>query len=142
MTDDRKICTFYVDGYFFGIDVHDIQEVIRYQEMNAVPLADARISGLINMRGQIVTAIDMRKRFDFPVMPEGEKPNNIIVRTEDGAVSLLVDSIGDVINIACEQFETPPVNLKGEIRSMLREVCKFDAQLLLILDIEQVLNIR
>jgi len=66
MTNERKICTFYLDNYFFGVDVFQIQEVIRYHEMTTVPLADQTISGLINLRGQIVTAIDMRKRLDFP----------------------------------------------------------------------------
>ena len=141
MSDERKLCTFYVDGYFFGIDVFKIQEVIRYQEMTCIPLADERISGLINLRGQIVTAINMRNRLEFPLLPDNEKPTNVIVRTEDGAVSLLVDDIGDVIDITIDTFEPPPENLKGEIRAVLKEVCKLENKLLLILDIDQVLSL-
>ncbi|RUR18853.1 chemotaxis protein CheW [Legionella sp. km535] len=141
MSDERKLCTFYVDKYFFGIDVSRIQEVIRYQEMTIVPLADERISGLINLRGQIVTAINMRTRLEFPPLSEQVKPTNVIVRVEDGAVSFLVDDIGDVIDISLDHFEPLPENLKGEIRAVLKEVCKLDDELLLILDIDKVTSL-
>lgn len=142
MSNERKICTFYLDNYFFGLDVSQIQEVIRYHEMTEVPLADKTISGLINLRGQIVTAIDMRKRLDLPNISAGQKPTNIIVRTDDGAVSLWVDDIGDVIDLAADTFELPPENLEGEIRNVLKEVCKFENNLLLILDIGQILTLN
>ncbi len=142
MKTERKICTFYLDKLYFGIDVGQIQEVIRYQEMTEVPLTSPVLRGLINMRGQIVTAIDMRKRLDFPEREAEEKPTNIIVRTEDGGVSLLVDGIGDVIDIDSELFETPPESLEGPIRQVLQEVCQLQKHLLLILDINQVLNIQ
>lgn len=142
MSDERKICTFYIENHFFGIDVDQVQEVIRYHEMTIVPLADKTISGLINLRGQIVTTIDMRKRLDFPIMMENQKPTNIIVRTDDGAVSLLVDDIGDVIDIFANNFELPPENLEGEIRQVLKEVCKYENKLLLILDIAKILTLN
>jgi purine-binding chemotaxis protein CheW len=142
MSDERKICTFHVDDFYFGIDVHQIQEVIRYQEMTDVPLTNETIRGLINMRGQIVTAIDMRRRLNFSPLPIDRMPTNIIVYTyDDGAVSFLVDAIGDVIDIPVTMFENPPENLKGPVRQVLSEVCQLEKQLLLIMDIEQVLKI-
>lgn len=141
MSDERKICTFYVNNFFLGIDVFKIQEVIRYQEMTHVPLTNPTISGLINMRGQIVTAIDMRKRLEFPPAEDQDKPTNVIVRTDDGAVSLLVDAIGDVIDVSEDDFELPPENVKGNFQQILREVCQLNDQLLLILDIDQILKI-
>lgn len=140
MGDERKICTFFVGHHYFGIDVAEVQEVIRYQEMTQVPLADETISGLINLRGQIVTAIDMNQRLGFSIMAEQKLPTNIIVRTTDAAVSLLVDDIGDVIDISSDHFEAPPKNLQGDLRRMLKDVCKLDHVLLLILDLELVLN--
>lgn len=140
MSDERKICTFYVNNFFLGIDVFKIQEVIRYQEMTHVPLTNPTISGLINMRGQIVTAIDMRKRLEFPPAEDQDKPTNVIVRTDDGAVSLLVDAIGDVIDVSEDDFELPPENVKGNFQQILREVCQLNDQLLLILDIDQILK--
>lgn len=142
MSNERKICTFYVNEHFFGIDVNDIQEVIRYQEMTLVPLANEIVSGLINLRGQIVTAIDMSVRLGFTRTVDYENLTNIIVRTEDSAVSLLVDAIGDVIDISNDFFEVPPENIKGGIRNVLKEICKLDDQLLLILDLKQVLIIE
>src|SRR3569832_2681021 len=99
MTTANQYSTFYLDGLFFGIEVEKVQEVIRYQEMTRVPLASSVVQGLINLRGQIVTAIDLRRRLDLKPRPDGELPMNVVVRSDDGAVSLLVDEIGDVLEI-------------------------------------------
>jgi chemotaxis signal transduction protein len=95
----RQFCTFFVDDLFLGIDVQQIQEVIRYQAMTRVPLAAASISGLINLRGQIVTAIDLRCRLGLPLRKPGESPMNVVVRDGDNVISLLVDRIGDVLEV-------------------------------------------
>src|ERR1700760_168969 len=98
MADEHQFCTFYVDGHYFGLDVLKVQEIIKYQELTRVPLAPPVVRGLINLRGQIVTAIDLRRRLDFPDRPPGQLPINVVVQTDDGAVSLLVDEIGDVLD--------------------------------------------
>src|SRR5206468_4583870 len=98
----------YLDGLFFGVDVLTVQEVICYQEMTRVPLASKVVSGLINLRGQIVTAIDLRRRLELRERPADRLPMNVVVRTDDGAVSLLVDEIGDVLEVDEESFERPP----------------------------------
>ena len=95
MTDAHQYCTFYADGHYFGLDVLKVQEVIRYQEMTRVPLAPPVVRGLINLRGQIVTAIDLRRRLELTDRPADQLPVNVVVQTDDGAVSLLVDEIGD-----------------------------------------------
>ena len=77
-----------------------MQEVIRHQAMTRVPLAPKLIGGLINLRGQIVTAIDLRLRLGLPERRPGQLPMNVVVRSEDGAVSLLVDEIGDVLEVS------------------------------------------
>src|ERR1700753_2581961 len=104
----NQFCTFYVDNLFLGIDVQQVQEVIRYQEMTRVPLAPAAIRGLINLRGQIVTAIDMRCWLGLPPRRAEELPMNVVVRDGDSAVSLLVDRIGDVLETDDDSFELPP----------------------------------
>src|SRR5262245_34218637 len=101
----RQFCTFHVENLFLGIDVQKVQEVIRYQEMTRVPLAGMAISGLINLRGQIVTAIDLRMRLGLPARAAGERPMNVVVRDGESAVSLLVDNIGDVLEVNDEEFE-------------------------------------
>ncbi|MGQ3891285.1 chemotaxis protein CheW [Legionella sp. CNM-4043-24] len=142
MTTERKVCTFCVNDHYFGLDIAEVQEIIRYQEMTSVPLADETVSGLINLRGQIVTAIDMNVRLGFVRTLDAKQLINIVVRTEDSAVSLLVDAIGDVIDIPENSIEPAPDNVKGRLHKMLKEVCKLDDRLLLILDLEQVLKIE
>src|SRR3954454_4627156 len=106
MADEHQYCTFYLDGSYFGLDVLHVQEVIRHQEMTRVPLAPPVVRGLINLRGQIVTALDLRRRLELPDRPADQPPPvNVVVRTDDGAVSLLVDDIGDVLVVDEALFE-------------------------------------
>jgi purine-binding chemotaxis protein CheW len=141
MSDSTQYSTFFLDGLFLGIEVRRIQEVIRYQEMTRVPLAPAMIQGLINLRGQIVTAIDLRRRFELPARPEGQLPMNVVVRSDDGAVSLLVDEIGDVVEIQDEAYERPPETLKGVARELVTGVYKLKERLLLVIDTERTVSL-
>jgi purine-binding chemotaxis protein CheW len=142
MSTSRQFCTFHLNGLFFGIEVVEIQEVIRYQEMTRVPLAPAMVTGLINLRGQIVTAIDLRTRLEFPPREGDLLPTNVVVRTEDGPVSFLVDEIGDVVEVDDAAFESPPGNLTGLTRDVTRGVYKLHQRLLLILDTRRILHIE
>lgn len=141
MADQHQFCTFYLGDQYLGLDVLRVQEIIRYQEMTRVPLAHPVVRGLINLRGQIVTAIDLRRRLDMPCRPEGELPVNVVVQTEEGAVSLLVDEIGDVLDVSERQFERPPETLRGPGRELIRGAYKLDGQLLLILDPDRAVSI-
>ncbi len=141
MSTEQQFCTFFVDGFFFGVEVHKVQEVIRYQGMTSVPLAPSVIGGLINLRGQIVTAIDLRKRLGMSERQVGAQPMNVVVRTAEGAVSLLVDEIGDVVEVADSTFEEVPDTLKGVARDLIRGVYKLKERLLLLLDTERALEV-
>jgi purine-binding chemotaxis protein CheW len=141
MTGTAQFCTFDLDGLTFGVEVQRVQEVIRYQEMTRIPLASRVVSGLINLRGQIVTAIDLRRRLDLPDRPADQKPMNVVVRTDDGVVSLLVDEIGDVIEVADERFETPPETLQGPARALLEGAYKLDERLLLVLNANRTVEV-
>jgi len=140
VANSQQFCTFFVDGQFFGVPVQHVQEVIRYQEMTRVPLVPRVIRGLINLRGQIVVAIDLRRRLNASERPEGQLPMNVVVRTGDGAVSLLVDEIGDVLEVQEESFEPPPETLQNSSRELVLGVHKLPNQLLLILDTEKAVN--
>src|SRR4051812_30912575 len=113
MSDDRQFCTFVVDGLYLGVDVLKVQEVIRYQELTRVPLVSDVIRGLINLRGQIVTAVDLRRRMGLAARPADRLPMNVVVRAGEGVVSLLVDEIGEVVNVGRDAFERPPETLSG-----------------------------
>ena len=136
-----QFATFFVDGLFFGIDVLQVQEVLRFQEMTSVPLAPPVIEGLINLRGQIVTALDMRRRLKLQPRNATLHPMNVVVRTEDGAaVSLLVDEIGDVVEVDAATFEQCPDNVAPSARDLLEGVYKLRGRLLLILNTEKTIG--
>jgi purine-binding chemotaxis protein CheW len=136
----QRYSTFYVDSLFFGVDVLEVQEVLRSQEMTRVPLAAEVIQGLINLRGQIVTAIDMRRRLGLSPRTGGV-PTNMVVRSEEGAVSLLVDEIGDVLSVGTDTFEPPPENMAAVHRALVEGVHKLDGRLVLVLNRERVLQV-
>lgn len=117
-----------------------VQEVIRYQEMTRVPLVPPVIRGLINLRGQIVMAVDLRRRFGMEERPESQLPMNVVIRAEDGAVSFLVDEIGDVLEVEEEHSEPPPATLQGRARHLVRSVYKLRDRLMLVLDTERIVE--
>ena len=141
MAVEQQFCTFWVDGLFFGVEVLKVQEVIRFQEMTRVPLAPAVVQGLINLRGQIVTAIDLRRSLELTPRNPQSLPMNVVVRTADGAVSLLVDEIGDVLNAPAQAFERPPETLSPGAAELISGVYKLKERLLLVLDTEKAVTL-
>lgn len=139
---NRQFATFFMKDLFFGIEVHKVQEVLRSQEMTRVPLAPAVLRGLINLRGQIVAAIDMRQRLSLGPRTADQEPMNMIVRAEDGAVSLLVDEIGDVIDVVSESYEPVPETMAPHLKQLVEGVYKLDGRLLLVLDTERTLQLQ
>jgi purine-binding chemotaxis protein CheW len=132
-----QFCTFYLDKLLFGVELKGVQEVIRSLQMTKVPLASEVVSGLINLRGQIVTAVDLRRRLELAPAPPGARVMNVVVRSEDGAVSLLVDEIGDVVEVDESSFEAAPETLRGSVRSIILGIHKLDNGLLHVLDIDK-----
>lgn len=130
----NQLCTFLLDGVLFGIDVRFVQEVLRLQEMTPVPLAPDVVSGLINLRGHIVTALDLRKRLALAARPATLEPVNVVVRHGDSTVSLLVDDIGDVVTVEPSTFEATPATLDARIKAVVRGVYKLKGELLLLMD--------
>lgn len=139
-----QVTTFTVRELLLGLNVLDVQEILRPQEMTPVPLAPDVVEGLINLRGQIVTALDLRHRIGLPPRTAEElatrRPMNVVVRTRDNAVSLLVDTIGDVVEVDPAGLEAPPENMLESTRSLVRGIHKLEGQLLLILDLDRVLQ--
>jgi purine-binding chemotaxis protein CheW len=136
-----QFSTFFVADLFFGVDVLHVQEVLRAQQMTAVPQAPDVIEGLINLRGQIVTAIDMRRRLQLPPRAEDEDAMNMVVRTTEGVVSLLVDEIGDVLDLEAAAYERTPENLDASARELISGVYRLKNQLLLVLDTERAVEV-
>jgi len=136
-----QFATFLLSDLLFGVDVLRVQEVLRFQKMTRVPQAPEVIEGLINLRGQIVTAIDLRRRMGLPPRSGNETPMNMVVRTDDGAVSLLVDQIGDVLEVEAATYEKPPENLNPAARELIQGVYKLKNRLLLVLNAERTVDV-
>jgi purine-binding chemotaxis protein CheW len=137
-----QFCTFTLDGLRFGIPVDRVQEVVRHLRSTRVPLAAPVIRGLMNLRGQIVTAIDLRRRLEFPDREAGLVPMNVVIRMEDGPVSLLVDQIDDVVIVDSATRDDPPPTLKGTARELIRGAYQLPNRLLLELDLDRTLALE
>jgi purine-binding chemotaxis protein CheW len=131
----RLVATFTVGELLLGVDVDLVQEVIGHQEITGVPLAAYDSTGLINLRGEVVTAIDMRGRFGCAPRAPELQPMNVVVRVDGELVSLLVDAIGDVVEVGAAEFEEPPETVSGVGRELIRGAYKRADGLLLALDV-------
>ncbi|MEH1838880.1 MAG: chemotaxis protein CheW [Nostoc sp.] len=147
---EQQICTFFLKGVYFGIDVQHVQEVIRPQPMTRVPLAPPDICGLINLRGQIITVIDLQRRLEMS-QPQTQSTTklgdaaqgfNIVLCSDNEIVSLLVDDVGDVLEFAHNTFQPPPATLKGRMRQMLAGAYPLPEGFLLVLDGEKILDVN
>lgn len=134
-----QLCTFTVGDLVFALEVTRIQEVILLTQITQVPLASKTIRGLVNLRGQIVTAVDMRARLSLPprTVDVDSPPMNVVVRSDEGLMSLVVDAIGDVVTVEESTFEKPPSTLEPVLREVVDKVCKQPGQLILVLKPEQ-----
>lgn len=133
----EQYCTFELDNLFLALEARRVQEVLRYQPVTEVPLAPHPIRGLMNMRGQIVLIIDLRRRLGLPDLGSEQRPVNVLVRSGDGLASLLVDRVGDVLEIAPDAFEPIPETLDAATRSLLLGAHQLPERLLLQLDVER-----
>lgn len=137
----RQFCTFLTGEYLFGVEVERVQEVIRHQDLTSVPLAPPTVAGLINLRGQIVTTLDLHRRMGLPTRRAEGSPMHVVIRRQDGAVSLLVDAIGAVLHADEDAFEPPPETLQGFARELIKGTYKLKERLLLVLDIDRIMNV-
>jgi purine-binding chemotaxis protein CheW len=140
ISDSTCFCTFRVNDLLFGVEVQKVQEVLRSQPTTQVPLSPPVVHGLMNLRGQIVSALSLRERLGIASEGHCDRSMNIVVRSKDGPVSILVDEIGDVIRVDDSQFEPAPETLQGRQRKLTRGAYKLDDGLLLILDTERVIG--
>jgi purine-binding chemotaxis protein CheW len=142
----NQLSTFHVGKYLFGVDVSLVQEVVRLQQMTPVPLAPPEIAGLINLRGEVLTAVDMRVRLGLSPAELGtddpaREPVNVVVRMDDEPVSLLVDEIGGVLEVSQVPFEQTPSTVDERVRDLLLGAYTLPDRLLLALNARRVLDV-
>lgn len=130
--------TFYLHSHLIGVEVLKVQEVMICQKMTRVPLASKEIAGLINLRGNVVTSVDLRELMGFPPREENGEVMNIVVKTSSDTLSLMVDKVGDVIGISPTLFEPCPPILDRRLKNVSKGVFKTAEQLLVVLDVEKL----
>ncbi len=140
-TDIMEFATLYVGDALCGIDILKIQEINKLAGMTKVPQAPEFVLGILNLRGQIVTVIDLSKKLGLGEGNFSQAPRNIIVNSAGGHVGLLVSRIGDVVAVDMNRRESPPANLGGIQGNFFTGVYKTETQLIGLLNVEKVLSI-
>jgi purine-binding chemotaxis protein CheW len=125
----------------FGVPVMKAQDIIAQTAINVIPLAPPEVAGSLNLRGRIVTAIDMRLRLDMPPREAGDPFMCVIVERSGELYALLVDDVGDVLWLSGDAYEASPVTLSPSWRAVCSGLYRLDQELLLVLDIEKVLTL-
>ncbi|MBN4053210.1 purine-binding chemotaxis protein CheW [bacterium AH-315-L15] len=133
--------TFYLGDHYLGVEVEKVQEVFTTRDMTGVPLAQPAIAGLINLRGHIIITIDLRKRLVFEERDSEENQMSIVIRTTEGQVNIIVDKIGGVVEVRPDLFESPPTNLEGQLKRVVKGIYKLEGQLLLTLHTELITQV-
>ncbi|MDR7280451.1 chemotaxis protein CheW [Catenuloplanes atrovinosus] len=136
----RQYATFEVADQLFGVEVHTVQEVLSYNEYTSVPLAPSAVGGLFNLRGQVIAAVDLRVQLGLPRQSLDGPVMNVILRGDEEPVSLLVDKIGEVVDLDEATFEPPPDTLNGPTRELVVGTFKLEGRLMLALDVSQAVD--
>ncbi len=137
---DLEFATFYVGGALCGINILNIQEINKHFDITQVPQSSGYVKGILNLRGRIVTIIDLGKKLGLEPINKNQNNRNIIVNSEDEHIGLLVDSISDVAIAKKEDIEPAPSNIGGVKGKYFQGVLKTETQLIGILDIDEVLK--
>ncbi len=137
-----EFVTFTIAGQIFGLPIARVQDVFKPVYMTRVPLAGAEIAGVLNLRGRIVTAIDMRSRLEVKKRENGEAAMTIGIEAKGESFGLLVDAVGEVLKLSSAQREPNPVNLDRKLAALSAGVYRLEGQLLVVLDIDRVLDLR
>jgi purine-binding chemotaxis protein CheW len=133
----NRLVTFTLGGRAYGVRVEAVQEVLRGLPRTRIPLASRTLAGLINLRGQVLTAIDLREQLGLRPRPEDLEPMLVVIRVAGEPVALLVDSIGAVVDVGSDQFEPPPDTLTGVSRDLVLGAYKLADSLLIALDVDR-----
>jgi purine-binding chemotaxis protein CheW len=130
-----------IGGQLFGLPISRVQDVFKPERLTRVPLASNNVAGVLNLRGRIVTAIDMRARIGLPKEETDRTPMALGVEFRGESYGLLIDAIGEVMKLPDEGREVNPVNLDPRMAKMSAGVHRLDGQLMVVLDVERVLEI-
>jgi purine-binding chemotaxis protein CheW len=137
---DTEYVTVMIDGQLFGLPISRVQDVFMPDRLTRVPLASAEIAGVLNLRGRIVTAIDLRRRLGLPPRSGERPPMAVGIELRGESYGLLIDAVGEVMKLADNTQEANPVNLDSKLAAVSAGVHRLDGQLLVILNVDRVLD--
>ncbi len=137
-----EFVTFSIGGQTFGLPIARVQDVFKPAHVTRVPLAGSEIAGVLNLRGRIVTIVDMRHRLDLSARADGPAPMAIGIETKNESFGLLVDAVGEVLELPDAVREQNPINLDRKLAAVSAGVYRLDGRLLVVLDIDRVLDLR
>ena len=138
--DHQEFVTMTIDNQWFGIPVHKVQDVLGTQDIARIPLAPPDVAGSLNLRGRIVTAIDPRVRLGLPARDKDQSVMSIVVEHGGELYSLLIDQVGEVLNLPADRFENNPASLDGRWREISAGVYRLDDRLLVVMDVGRLLE--
>lgn len=133
--------TFSVGGQQFGLTAIDVRDVLKTQALTRVPMSLPEIAGLINLRGHIVTAVDLRRRFGLADRGNDETPMSIVIEHKGEQFCLLADSVGDVLALAANEIEPNPNSMDDTWRAVSKGVVRRDQGLMILLDVNSTMMI-
>jgi purine-binding chemotaxis protein CheW len=140
MSEREMLCTFQLADQWFGIEAAGVQEVLRQQPVTALTWASDAVRGLLNLRGQIVTAVDLRRGLRLPPREDHDPPTHVVVRVGAMAVSLWVDEVGEVVEVDRDAREGVPPTLPKAMNEFIRGVYRTPDHLLLALDVPRLVG--
>jgi purine-binding chemotaxis protein CheW len=132
--------TVMLDGQLFGLPIARVQDVFMPDRLTRVPLAAPEIAGVLNLRGRIVTAVDLRLRLRMPPRNDGRPPMAVGIELKGESYGLLIDAVGEVMKLANSTREANPVNLDARLAGVSAGVHRLEGQLMVILDVDRVLD--
>ena len=138
--DHRDYVTMSIGEQMFGIPVLTVQDVLGPQQITRVPLAPPEVAGSLNLRGRIVTAIDVRLRLDMPRKEDGKPSMSVVVEHEGELYSLLVDSVGEVLSLNMKDYQRNPPTLNVRLRDFSDGIYRLNGALLVVLSVGSLLN--
>lgn len=140
--ESQDFVTMTIADQLFGIPVLTVQDVLGSQRITRIPLAPPEVAGALNLRGRIVTAMDVRRRLDLPSREAGKSGMSVVVDHNGELYSLIVDSVGEVLSLPNEAFERNPATLDPKWREVSAGIYRLDGKLLVVLEVSRLLDIR
>lgn len=141
MSQNSDFVTVTVAGQLFGIPVLTVQDILGPQRITRIPLAPPEVAGALNLRGRIVTAIDVRSRLRLPARKAGDEGMAVVVEHDQELYSLLIDSVGDVLSLAESKFERNPTTMDAVWREVSVGIYRLKSELMMVLDVDRLLTI-